>query len=140
MNSTDIDAWLQRWPHAARRVTPNAAAAKRLGLAAERSVRRARKALAEGDYDAAVIWAELALVNAADSVLQQHRVRVRAMERSHQARFDFPRLPSAFVANSSVIERARAERNAAAYEGGGRISKAAAEEIVQVATDAAASL
>jgi len=98
MSSNETDRWLQRWPDVAGRVNANPPAAQNLAKAARTNVERARKALADKDFDAAVIWAELALVNGADAVLQRDGVRVRGKERSHQARFEYPRLPKTFAA------------------------------------------
>jgi hypothetical protein len=39
-------------------------------------------------------------------------------------------LPRTFTANARVIARARRQRNVAAYEGGGRISRKEAQAIV----------
>jgi hypothetical protein len=98
--------------------------------AARANVDRAQNALNHGDLDAATIWGENALVNAADAVLQRDGVRVRGTEGAHQARFAYPRLPKTFTANAHVIARARRQRNVAAYEGGGRISRKEAQAIV----------
>jgi hypothetical protein len=95
-------------------------------------VGRAQSALRDGDLDAAVIWAEMALVNGADAVLQRDGVRVRGTEGAHQARFAYPRLPKTFTRQAGLIGRVRGQRNEAAYEGGGRISKSEAEAIVAV--------
>lgn len=132
MSSNDIDAWRRRWPNVAQRVQGNAGLARQLARAARVNAGRAQKALAEGDLDAAVIWAEFALLNAADAVLQSDGVRVRGKEGAHQARFDYPRLPKIFSTNAPLIDRARAQRNVAAYEGGGRISKKEATDVVTV--------
>src|SRR3989442_15247426 len=90
MSSNEIDRWLQRWPGVASRVNVNVPAAQGLAKSARVNIERAQKALAAKDFDAAVIWAELALV----------------------------------------------QRNVAAYEGGGRVSRNAAEAIVRVAVAA----
>lgn len=132
MSSSDIDNWLNRLPNVAQRVRANAALAKQLAKAARLNVGRAQKALGERDLDAAVIWAEMAFLNGADAVLQRDGVRVRGKEGAHQARFDYPRLPTTFIAEAGLIDRARGQRNVAAYEGGGRISEKEAEAIVAV--------
>ena len=132
MSSNDIDVWLKQWPKVARRVKANAALAKVLVSAARRNVRRPQKALRDGDLDAAVIWAELALLNSADAVLQRDGVRVRGTEGAHQARFAYPRLPKTFTRQAGLIGRARGQRNAAACEGGCQISKAEAQAVIAV--------
>ncbi len=106
MSSNDIDAWLNQWPNVAQRVRANAALAKQLAKAARVNVGRAQNALEENDLDAAVIWAENALVNGADAVLQRDGVRVRGKEGAHQARFAYPRLPKTFTAKAGLIDRA----------------------------------
>jgi hypothetical protein len=101
-----------------------------LARAARANVDRAQDALAHGDLDAATIWGENALVNAADAVLQRDGVRVRGTDGAHQARFGYARLPRTFTVYARVIARARRQRNVAAYEGGGRISRKEAQAIV----------
>ena len=77
MSSNEIDRWLQRWPGVASRVNVNVPAAQGLAKSARVNIERAQKALAAKDFDAAVIWAELALVNGADAILQKDGVRPR---------------------------------------------------------------
>ena len=136
MSSNDVEVWLEQWPKVAQHVRPNPALAKGLGAAARRNVGRAQRALRDGDLDAAVIWAEMALLNGADAVLQRDGVRVRGTEGAHQARFAYPRLPQTFTREAGLIGRARGLRNAAAYEGGGRISKSEAQAVVAVCDQA----
>jgi hypothetical protein len=73
----------------------------------------------------------MALVNGADAV-QRDGVGVRGTEGAHQARFAYPRLPTTFKRQAGLIGRARGQRNAAQYAGGGQISKAEAHVVVAV--------
>lgn len=80
--------------------------------------------------------AETALVNVADAVMQRDGFRVRGAERSHLARFDYPRLPAVLRENSRTVNRSRQLRNVAQYEGEGRVSADFAREVVELADQA----
>lgn len=71
LSSNEVDSWLSRWHDVATRVRANEALARDLVKAARVNVRRAQRALKDGDLDAAVIWAEAAVLNGADAVMQQ---------------------------------------------------------------------
>lgn len=92
--------------------------------------------LAADDPDAALIFAEFALVNAADALLVRDGYRVRGKTGAHQARFEYPLLPRLFAGGRGVIDVARSLRNTAAYEGGGHVTRAQASEITELAESA----
>ena len=92
--------------------------------------------LAVNDPDAAAIFAEFALVNAADALLARDGYHVRGKTGAHRARFEYPLLPSVFSSGSQLMGAARSMRNAAAYEGGGQITPAQATQITDFAEEA----
>lgn len=103
-------------------------------------VKRAQKLLDDGDPDGAAIFAEFALVNAADVVLLKDGFRIRGQTGSHQARFSYPLLPSAFTEGENTINEARMLRNRAAYEASGRVSRAQATTLTELAKRALAEV
>lgn len=85
----------------------------------------------------AVILAEFALVNAADAMLTNAGWRVKGVTGAHEARFDFPLLPTVFVRNRTLIDQARRSRNEEAYGPTHPISVPQAKAIVDLAELAA---
>src|SRR5712692_999227 len=94
-SNDDVIAWEQRWVGIVERVTASPDAAREQARLGRRNVQRARAALSAGDPDQALVNAETALVNVADAVMQRDAFRVRGAERSHMARFEYPRCPTA---------------------------------------------
>lgn len=131
--SADVIAWEQRWTGIVERVQASPDAARERARLGERNVRRARAALAAGDPDQALVNAETAFVNVADAVMQRDGFRVRGAERSHMARFDYPKLPEVLRENARTVSRSRQLRNVAQYEGEGRVSGDFAREVVELA-------
>lgn len=97
---------------------------------------RARRDLAARDPDSALIHAENAMVNAADAVLARDGYRLRGKTGSHQARFDYPRLPKDFAKFKTELLMARRMRSQAIYDVFGLVSG----EQATAATDAAEKL
>jgi hypothetical protein len=135
-SNDDVVAWEERWVGIVERVTASPDAARERARLGRRNVQRARAALSAGDSDQALVNAETALVNVADAVMQRDAFRVRGAERSHMARFEYPRLPDGVRANGRTINRARQLRNIAQYEGEGRVSMDFAREVVELADQA----
>jgi len=135
-SNDDVVAWEQRWVGIVERVQASPDAARERARLGRRNVQRARAALNAGDPDQALVNAETALVNVADAVMQRDAFRVRGAERSHMARFDYPRLPDGVRANGRTINRARQLRNVAQYEGEGRVSMDFAREVLELADQA----
>lgn len=132
-SNDDVVAWEQRWVGIVERVQASPDAARQRAQLGRRNVQRARAALGALDPDQALVNAETALVNITDAVMQRDGFRVRGAERSHMARFDYPRLPDAIRENGRTINRARQLRNVAQYEGEGRVSGDFAREVVELA-------
>lgn len=84
----------------------------------------------------AAIFAEFALVNAADALLQLNGWRVRGKSSSHEARFDFPGLPTVFTSNSALIDQVRSLRNEEAYGPTHPVSTQQAGDLVTLAESA----
>lgn len=135
-SNDDVVAWQQRWVGIVEPVQASPDAARERARLGQRNVQRARAALDAGDPDQALVNAETALVNVADAVMQRDGFRVRGAERSHMARFDYPRLPHGVREKSRTINRARQLRNVAQYEGEGRVSMDFAREVVELADQA----
>ena len=122
-SNASVAAWQQQWATVVRQGRPDVAASRdRLALGKQHAS-RARTLLAANDPDGATIFAEFALVNAADAVLLRDGFRVRAQTGSHQARFSYPGLPETFRVSRQLIDQASVLRNRAAYEAGGQISQ-----------------
>lgn len=88
----------------------------------------------------AAIFAEFALVNAADALLQLNGWRVRGKTSSHEARFDFPALPTVFTSNLALIDQVRALRNEEAYGPTHPVSMQLAKDVVALAESANAAV
>lgn len=84
----------------------------------------------------AAIFAEFALVNTADALLQLNGWRVRGKNSSHEARFDFPGLPQIFTSNSALIDEVRSLRNEEAYGPTHPVSMKQASDLVELAEGA----
>ncbi len=138
-SNADVEAWARTWEAVIQRVRAAPELVRQRIEAGKANAARATSALG-ADPDAAVVWSEFALVNAADAILLRDGFRVRGKEGAHQARFEYPRLPRIFLKSRALIDRARAERNLIAYEGGGRISKRDATGIVELAVRAVADV
>lgn len=93
---------------------------------------RARREVAAGDPDAALIFAEQALINAADSLLSRDGYSAN----SHVVRFSYPRLPAVYVNERRVIDQIRSSRNTAQYEASGAVSPELAARAITVAEQA----
>jgi len=106
MSSTDeLASWLERHSEIVRRISRDPLDAQRKLALAERNLERAQRLLAAGDPDFAVVAAESAMVNAADAVLSRHGFRLRGKTGSHEGRFGFPALPSAFASRRTSSRR-----------------------------------
>jgi hypothetical protein len=141
MNSDPaVQAWVERWAESVRRERASLPAARdRLALGRQH-VKRAQKLIDDGDPDGAAIFAEFALVNAADVVLLKDGFRIRGQTGSHQARFSYPLLPAAFTEGQDTVNEARMLRNRAAYEASGRVSRAQATTLTELADRALAEV
>jgi len=135
-----VRAWLERWADSVRRERASRPAARERLTLGRQHVKRAQKLIDDGDPDAAAIFAEFALVNAADVVLLNDGFRIRGQTGSHQARFSYPLLPSAFTEGQNTINEARMLRNRAAYEASGRVSRAQATTLTELANRALAEV
>ena len=102
----------------------------------ERNVARARREDAGGDFDAALIFAEQALINGADAVLARDGFAVN----SHVARFSYPALPAIYAEERHVIDQVRSSRNRAQYEAGGDVDAGLAERAIALAARALGSV
>lgn len=80
--------------------------------------------------------AENAMVNAADATLARDGYRLRGKTGSHQARFDYPRLPGEFAKFKTELLLARRMRSQAMYDVFGLVSGEQANAV----TDAAEKL
>jgi hypothetical protein len=113
MSSSDsVLEWERRWTEArlVRRVRADPAGGRRRLELAEVNVRRAKREQTAGDSDAALIFAEQALINAADVLLSRDGYSVN----SHVVRFSYPRLPNIYVSEAiRLAERALGEVRAA---------------------------
>lgn len=76
------------------------------------------------------------MVNAADAVLAGDGYRLRGKTGAHQARFDYPRLPTEFAKFKAELLMARRLRSKAIYDVFGLVSG----EQANAAIDAAAKL
>lgn len=132
MSSNDpVLQWEQRWAQArlVRRVGPDAPGARRRLELAELNAQRAGREQGGGDLDAALIFAEQALINAADAVL----VRDGYSAGSHVVRFGYPRRPAIYASERSAIEQIRSARNTAQYEASGGVDAALADRAIKLA-------
>jgi hypothetical protein len=132
MSSNDpVQAWEARWSEArlVRRVRADALVGRRRLDLAELNVERARREEAIGDSDAALIFAEQALINTADAMLARDGYSVN----SHVARFSYPRLPIVYAHERGFIDRIRSSRNTAQYDASGGVEPEFAARAIQLA-------
>jgi len=101
---------------------------RRLELA-ELNVARAEREQAAADADAALIFAEQALINSADALLARDGYSAN----SHVVRFSYPLLPAVYVSERGLIDRIRSARNTAQYEARDRVPAGLAAQAIQVA-------
>lgn len=106
----------------------HAAARRRLDLA-ELNVARATREQTAGDSDAALIFAEQALINAADAFLARDGFSAN----SHVVRFSYPRLPAVYVSERGLIDRIRSARNTAQYDARDSVPAGLAAQAIQLA-------
>jgi HEPN domain-containing protein len=104
------------------------ASRRRLELA-EVNIARATREQAAGDPDAALIFAEQALINAADALLARDGFSAN----SHVVRFSYPRLPAVYLDERGLIDRIRSSRNTAQYEARDTVPPALAAQAIQLA-------
>jgi hypothetical protein len=104
------------------------AARRRLELA-ELNVARATREQAAGDADAALIFAEQALINAADALLARDGYSAN----SHVVRFSYPLLPAVYMSERGVIDRIRSARNTAQYDARDSVPAGLAAQAIQLA-------
>ena len=101
MSSNDsVARWERQWGHLIARIRPNAAATRSRLLLAETNVQRAKRAVA-ADPDAALIFAEQVLINAADALLARDGYSAN----SHVVRFGYPQLPSVYSKEPYMAKR-----------------------------------
>jgi len=131
-SNAELASWLDRHREVVRRISRDPRDVEGKLALAERNLERATRVLAAGDPDFALVAAESAMVNAADAVLSSHGFRLRGKTGSHEARFSFPGLPSAFREQSTLVAAARKSRNVAMYDEAGRVSETFAAEIIRL--------
>ena len=105
-----------------------AAARRRLELA-EVNVARATREQTAGDSDAALIFAEQALINAADALLARDGYSAN----SHVVRLSYPLLPAVYVSERGLIDRIRYARNTAQYDARDSVPAGLAAQAIQLA-------
>ncbi len=133
---SSIEDWERQYGDMLQRGDPDPRAARNKLDLGERNVVRARRDLYAGDPDSALIHAENAMVNAADATLARDGYRLRGKTGSHQARFEYPRLPAQFVKFKAELLMARRMRSQAMYDMFGLVSG----EQANAATEAAEKL
>lgn len=134
MSSNDASRrWAEKHAGVLQRLPPAADDVGRKLALADRNLGRARRALADGDPDAAVVSAEAAIVNAADAVLARDGLRLRGKTGSHEARSDYPGLPAEFAEEARVIRAARRARNTALYDEADRVPEGMAADTIRTA-------
>src|SRR6266545_2157224 len=132
MSSNDsVLRWEQRWAEAklVRRVRADAAGGRRRLDLAELNVARAGREQAAGDSDAALIFAEQALINAADALLARDGYSAN----SHVVRLSYPLLPAVYVSERGLIDRIRYARNTAQYDARDSVPAGLAAQAIQLA-------
>lgn len=94
-SNASVLQWERRWSEARllRRVRSDAAVARSRLQLAELNVERAKREQAAGDLDASLIFAEQALINAADAILSRDGFNAN----SHIVRFSYPKLPTVYT-------------------------------------------
>lgn len=133
-SNASVLQWERRWSEArlVRRIRPDEAVARsRLQLAGV-NLERARRERGGGDLDAALIFAEQALINAADAVLARDGYSAN----SHVVRFEYPELPVVYATERALIDRIRSSRNTAQYDASGRVDADLAARAVELAVRA----
>jgi hypothetical protein len=85
--------------------------------------------LAANDPDAALIFAEQALINAADALLARDGFGAN----SHVVRFSYPLLPDVYLSERGLIDRVRSARNTAQYEARDSVPPGLAAQAIQLA-------
>lgn len=134
MSSNDASrSWAEKHGGVLQRLSPAAGEVGRKLALADRNLERARRALADGDPDAAIITAEAAIVNAADAVLARDGLRLRGKTGSHEARSDYRGLPAEFAEEARVIRAARRARNTALYDEADRVPESMAADAIRAA-------
>ena len=112
---------------------PDAAVARSRLQLAELNVERAKRERAAGDLDASLIFAEQALINAADAVLSRDGYNAN----SHIVRFGYPLLPAIFYTGERhVIDQIRSSRNTAQYDASGVVGTELAVKAIALAVRA----
>ncbi len=97
---------------------------------------RAQREHAGGDFDAALIFAEQALINGADAVLARDGFGAN----SHVVRFSYPALPPIYADERHLIDQIRASRNRAQYDVGGEVDARLAGSAIVLASRAIAAV
>lgn len=130
-SNDSVPQWERRWSEArvVRRARPDAARARTRLELAQLNVDRAKRAQSSADLDASLIFAEQALINAADAVLARDGYRVN----SHVVRFGYPLLPTVYTAERALIDRIRSSRNTAQYEASGGVEADLATRATELA-------
>lgn len=132
MNSNDsVQRWTEKWSASrlVRPVRPDRDAARRRVELAELNVARATRAQAASDSDAALIFAEQALINAADALLARDGYSAN----SHVVRFSYPRLPAVYEKDRGLIDQIRSARNTAQYDARDRVPAGLAADAIRLA-------
>ncbi len=124
--------WEQRWSEArlVKRVRVDVAIARSRLRLAEQNVERARRERSGKDFDAALIFAEQALINAADAILARDGFSAG----SHVVRFSYPQLPGIYAEQRGLIDQIRSSRNRAQYDSGGDIDEQFATRAIDLAS------
>jgi hypothetical protein len=139
MSSNDpVQQWERRWSEAklVRRVAADAAAARRRLALAELNVGRAKREQVAGDADAALIFSEQALINAADAVLTRDGFAVN----SHVVRLSYPGLPAIYMTERGLIDQIRSARTTAQYDASGGVTGNLAARAISLAEQAVAEV
>jgi hypothetical protein len=119
---SSLEDWERQYGEVLQKSDPDPKAAQNKLDLGERNVVRARRDLGANDPDSALIHAENAMVNAADAVLARDGYRLRGKTGSHQARFEYPRLPAEFAKFKVELRMARRMRSQATYDFFGLVS------------------
>lgn len=136
--SDSVRAWRDEWSraHVLWSVPRDIRAAQRRLELAERNIGRSTAQQRVGDYDAALIFAEQALINVADAMLARDGFRVS----SHVARLKYPLLPGVYFTERALVDQIRGARNAAQYDADGRVAPSLSAEAIRLATRAVADV